>query len=110
MCEEEGVPRKIFATSEAILETSSELSIEANGAVDRLVFLEEGPGSSIKTKRYFLLTKPLVTKGRGARTWYSNLSLHTHASRSTLPRYVTPLDSLPLSWKYKDNRGRLAPR
>ena len=43
-CEEEGVPRKIFATSEAILETSSELSIEADGVVFRLVSLEEGPG------------------------------------------------------------------
>ena len=103
------MPRKIFATSEAILETSSELSIEADGAVVRLVSLEEGPGSSIKTKRYYLLTKPLVTKGRGARAWYSNSPLHMHASRSTLPRCVTPLNSLPLSWKYKDNRGRLVP-
>ena len=101
--------RKIFTTSEAILETSSELSIEADGAVVRLVSLEEGPGLSIKMKRYFLLTRPLVTKGRGVRVWYSNSSLHTHASRSTLPRYVTPLDSLPLSWKYEDNRGRLKP-
>ena len=66
-CEEEGMPRKMFATSEAILETSSKLSIEVDGAVVRLVSLEEGPGSSIKTKCYYLLTKPLVTKGRGAR-------------------------------------------
>ena len=49
------MPRKIFATSEVILETSPELSIEADGAVDRLLFLEEGRGSSIKTKRYFLI-------------------------------------------------------
>ena len=39
------MPRKIFATSEAILETSSELSIEADGGAVRLVSLEEGPGS-----------------------------------------------------------------
>ena len=44
-CEEEGVPCKMFATSESILETSSELSIEVDGAVVRLVSLEEGPGS-----------------------------------------------------------------
>ena len=50
MCEEEGVPRKIFATSEAILETSSELSIEADGAVVRLISLEEVPGLSIKNE------------------------------------------------------------
>ena len=48
----------MFATSEAILETSSELSIEVDGAVVRLVSLEEGPGSSIKTKHHYLLTKP----------------------------------------------------
>ena len=66
------MPRKIFVTSEAILKTSSELSIEADGAVVRLVSLKEGPGLSIKTKRYYLLTRPLVTKGRGARAWYSN--------------------------------------
>ena len=47
-CEEEGMPHKMFATSEAILETSSKLSIEVDGAVVRLVSLEEGPGSSIK--------------------------------------------------------------
>ena len=62
----------MFTTSKAILETSSELSIEVDGAVVRLVSLEECPGSSIKTRRYYLLTRPLVTKGRGARTWYSN--------------------------------------
>ena len=67
-CEEEGVPRKMFTTSEAILETSSKLSIEVDGAVVRLVSLEEGPGSAIKTKCYYLLTKPLVTKGREERT------------------------------------------
>ena len=61
----------MFATSEAILETS-ELSIEVDRAVVRLVSLEEGPSLSIKTKRYYLLTRPLVTKGRGARVWYSN--------------------------------------
>ena len=54
------MPQKIFATSEVILETSSELSIEADGVVVRLVSLEEGPGSSVKTKHYYLLTKPLV--------------------------------------------------
>ena len=47
-CEEEGVPLRMLATSEAILETSSELSVEADGAVVRLVSLEEGPGSSIE--------------------------------------------------------------
>ena len=106
---EEGVPHKMFATSEAILETSSELSIEADGAVVKLISLEEGPGSSIKTKCYYLLTKPLVTKGRGVHVWYSNSTLHTHASHSTLSRYVRSLDSLPLPWKYNDNRGRLVP-
>ena len=62
----------MFATSEAILETSSELSIEVDRVVVRLVSLEEGPGLSIKTKRYYLLTRPLVTKGRGACVLYSN--------------------------------------
>ena len=67
------MPRKMFATSKSILETSSELSIEVDRAVVRLVSLEEGPGSSIiKTKRYYLLTRPLVTKGKGACAWYSN--------------------------------------
>ena len=68
-CEEEGVPCKMFATSKALLETSSELSIQVYGAVFRLVSLEEGLGSSIKMKRYYLLTRPLITKGRGVCTW-----------------------------------------
>lgn len=52
-CEEEDVPLRMFVTSEAILETFSKLSVGANGAVVRLVSLEEGPGSSIReTKRY----------------------------------------------------------
>ena len=54
-CEEEGVPHKMFATSKAILETSAKLSIEVDGAVVRLVFPEEGSGSSIKMKCYYLL-------------------------------------------------------
>ena len=44
------MPHKIFATSKAILETSSELSIEVDRAMVRLVSLEEGPGSSMKNK------------------------------------------------------------
>ena len=66
------MPCKMFATSKAILETSSKLSIEVDGAVVRFVSLEEGPDLSIKTKRYYLLTRPLVTKGRGVCAWYSN--------------------------------------
>ena len=46
-CEEEGVPHKMFTSSEVILETSSELSIAVDGAVARLVSLEEGPGLSM---------------------------------------------------------------
>ena len=53
-CEEEGMPLGMFTTSETILETSSELSVEADGAVVRFVSQEEGPGPSIrKTKCYF---------------------------------------------------------
>ena len=40
----------MFPTSEAILETSSEISIEADRTVVRLVSLEEGPGSSMKNE------------------------------------------------------------
>ena len=42
-CEEKGVPCKMFTTSKAIPETSSKLSIEVDGAVVKLVSLEEGP-------------------------------------------------------------------
>ena len=48
------MPRKMFATSKAILETSSELSIEVDGAVVRLTSLEEGPGSSVKKNETLL--------------------------------------------------------
>ena len=49
-CEEEGVPCKMFTTSKAIPETSSKLSIVVDGAVVRLISLEEGPGSSMKNE------------------------------------------------------------
>ena len=62
----------MFATSEAILEASSELNIEVDGAVVRLISLEEGPGSSMKMRHYYLLTRLLVTKGREVQVWYSN--------------------------------------
>ena len=45
------MPRIMFATSKAILETSSKLSIEVDGVVVRLVSLEEGTGSSIKKQK-----------------------------------------------------------
>ena len=41
------MPHKMFASSEVILETFSELSKAVDGAVVRLVSLEEGPGLSM---------------------------------------------------------------
>ena len=56
-CEEEGVLCKMFTTSNAIPETSSKLSIEVDGAVARLVSLEEGPGSSMKNETLLVLSR-----------------------------------------------------
>ena len=85
------MPHKIFATSKAILETSSELSIEVDRAMVRLVSLEEGLGSSMKTSCYYLSIRPLVTKGRGVCMVFK--LVFAHASSSTLSRYVTSRDS-----------------
>ena len=52
-CEEEGVPLRMLATCEAILETSSELSVGADGAVVRPVSLEEGTGLSIRETKHY---------------------------------------------------------
>ena len=56
-CEEEGMPCKMFTTSEAILETSSELSIEVDRVMVRLVSLEEGPGSSMKKEMLLFINQ-----------------------------------------------------
>ena len=85
------MPHKIFATSKAILETSSELSIEVDRAMVRLVSLEEGPGSSMKNKLLLSVNQTIVTKGRGVCMVFK--LVFAHASSSTLSRYVTSRDS-----------------
>ena len=104
-CEQEGVPCKMFTTSKATLERSSELSIEVDGVVVRLVPLEEGPGSFMKTRHYYLSIRPLVTKGKGACMVFKLAYAYV-----CLQQYIIEIHNITrLPSKYKDNRGRLAP-
>ena len=47
------------------------------------------PGSSIKTKRYYLLTKPLVTKCRGVRVVFKFVFAY-----ACLPQYIAKIRNI----------------